>query len=380
MDFSQIMLIEINEDIIDAAIEKKDYEKNDALDLLLMMAYCCRHGKHIVRVPCLRTNKPKMKSLIGLIGLSNARTLNSLNDKVSGAKSLFDNLSVKAIISYNNPIKTTDNESCRIIWINPLEHTSFEPWIETHVLTENLIDSEFFSYIIRYFLKIKNLRDAKCNFYPLMGGGDTMRKVLENEILISRHFCLTLADSDKLYPNDVIGSTANKVKELMVQNPFNCGFYVMSNVREVENLIPRKIVEKLCVGKDFSIFDKDPSFFDMKLGLCLVDLYRDEVCNYWRNLFQDPNLFQERDYIKARYNEKKQYDVEIKGKAALLSGFGSDILALALNKSNKQKQRLDSKNDLYSITRKDLNTFQQREWEAIGKEMFSWTCSLKVQI
>lgn len=374
------MLIEINEDIIDAAIEKKDYEKNDALDLLLMMAYCCRHGKHIVHVPCLRTNKPKMKSLIELIGLSNAKTLNSLNDKVSGAKSLFDNLSVKAIISYNNPIKTTDNESCRIIWMNPLEHTSFEPWIETHVLTENLIDSEFFSYIIRYFLKIKNLRDAKYNFYPLMGGGDTMRKVLENEILISRHFCLTLADSDKLYPNDVIGSTANKVKDLMEQNPFNCGFYVMSNVREVENLIPRKIVKKLCVGKDFSIFDKDPSFFDMKSGLCLVDLYRDEVCNYWKNLLQNPNLFQERDDIKARCNEKKQYDVEIKGKAALLSGFGSDILALALNKSDKQKKKLDSKKDLYSITKKDLNTFQHREWEAIGKEMFSWTCCFKGQI
>ena len=380
MDFSQIMLIEINEDIIDTAIEKKDLPINDALDLLLMIAYCCRRGKHIVYVPCLRTNTTKMNSLIGLIGLSNAGALNSFNNKVSGAKQLFDNLSVKAIISYNNPIKITDNESCRIIWLNPLEHTSFEPWIETYVLTENLIDSEFFSYLIRYFLKIKNLRDAKYNFYPLMGGGDTMRKVLENEILISRHFCLTLADSDKLYPNDVIGSTANKVKELMEQNPFNCGLYVMSNVREVENLIPRKIVNKLCVGKDLSIFDKDPSFFDMKLGLCLVDLYRDEVCSYWKDLLQNNELFQERDDIKARCNEKKQYDLEIKGKGHLLPGFGSDILALALNKTDKQKKKLDSKNDLYSITKRDLNTFQQREWEAIGKEMFSWTCCLKGQM
>lgn len=374
------MLIEINEDIIDTAIEKKDFKINDALDLLLMMAYCCRHRKHIVYVPCLRTNTTKLKSLIGLIGLSNANALNYFNNKVYGAKYLFDNLSVKAIISYNNPIKTTDNESCRIIWINPIEHTEFEPWIETYVLTENLIDSEFFSYLIKYFLRIKNLRDAKYNFYPLMGGGDTMRKVLENEILISRHFCLTLADSDKLYPNDVIGSTADKVKELMEQNPFNCGFYVMSNVREIENLIPKKIVVKLCMGKDVSIFDKDPSFFDMKSGLCLVDLYRDEVCSYWKDLLQNNKLFQERDDIKARCNEKKQYDAEIKGKGHLLSGFGSNILALALNKTDKQKKKLDSKNDLYSITKRDLNTFQQREWEAIGKEMFSWTCCLKGQM
>lgn len=380
MDFSQIMLIEINEDIIDAAIERKDYKINDALDLLLMMAYSCRHGKHIVYVPCLRTNTTKLKSLIGLIGLSNANALNYFNNKASGAKHLFDNLSVKAIISYNNPIKTTDNESCRIIWINPVEHTKFEPWIETYILTENLIDSEFFSYLIRYFLRIKNLRDAKYNFYPLMGGGDTMRKVLENEILISRHFCLTLADSDKLYPNDVIGSTADKVKELMEQNPFNCGFYVMSNVREIENLIPKKIVVKLCMGKDVSIFDKDPSFFDMKLGLCLVDLYRDEVCSYWKDLLQNNELFQERDDIKARCNEKKQYDAEIKSKGHLLSGFGSNILALALNKSDKPKKKIDPQNDLYTTKEKDLNTFQQREWEAIGKEMFSWTCCLKGQM
>ena len=64
----------------------------------------------------------------------------------------------------------------------------------------------------------------------------------------------------------------------------------------------------------------------------------------------------------------------------MLSGFGSDILALALNKSDKQKKKLDSKKDLYSITKKDLNTFQHREWEAIGKEMFSWTCCFKGQI
>lgn len=38
LDSSQIMLIEINEDIIDAAI-KKESQINDALELLLMMAY-----------------------------------------------------------------------------------------------------------------------------------------------------------------------------------------------------------------------------------------------------------------------------------------------------------------------------------------------------
>ena len=118
----------------------------------------------------------------------------------------------------------------------------------------------------------------------------------------------------------------------------------------------------------------------MKLGLRLVDLYRDEVCNYWRDLLQYPNFFQERDDIIARCQGKKQYDAEVKNKNPLLSGFGPEILALALNKSDKQKKRLAPQDDLYTTKRKDLNSVQQMEWEAIGKVMFSWTCCLKGQL
>lgn len=376
LDSSQIMLIEINEDIIDAAI-KKESQINDALELLLMMAYCSRKGKHVVYVPCLRTNEHKIKELQVLLGVANARALNLFNGRASLAKRLLNNISVKAIVSYNDPTITTDSESCcRIIWLNPHIYNSFEPWVETHVLAENLNDSEFFSYLIKYFLKSQKLSGAQFNFYPLMGGGDTMSHVLNNEVRIRRHFCLVLADSDKLCPDGVSGSTATKVGEIMKCNPFNCGCYIMKYVREIENLIPQKIVAKLRKGKDHSIFDKDPSFFDMKCGLTFIDLYSDNVCDYWKDLLLQPTLFQERDSIKAKCQSKKEYDKEVKAKEPLLPGFGLNILALALNKSETQKKRLDSKNDLYSVTKGDLNSSQIKEWEAIGKEMFSWTCCL----
>ena len=164
------MLIEIKQDIIDDAINKKDLSNNETIDLLMMMAFSVKHGKHIVYVPCLRTNPKKLKEMISLIGASNAKMLNFFNTKVYGAKQLISLFSVKAIISFKKPIEMQNKNTERIIWINPVEKTNFEPWVETFVLTENLLDSEFFSYLIRYYLTEKKIRDVKYNFYALMGG------------------------------------------------------------------------------------------------------------------------------------------------------------------------------------------------------------------
>ena len=163
----------------------------------------------------------------------------------------------------------------------------------------------------------------------------------------------------------------------MAERPFNCGFYVMENVREIENLIPKKIVAKLCPGKELTIFDKDPSFFDMKLGLKYENLYDNMVCRYWENLLAQPQIFKEIDDIKTKCKDEYEYKSKVGNKSPILPSYGSDLLKLALNKSEKQKRRLNSKDNLYSISKTDLNTSQQREWEAIGKEMFSWTCCLK---
>lgn len=372
------MLIEIKEDIVDNAIEKKNADINGALDFLLMMALCVKQKKHIIFVPSLRSQGKKYDELSSLLGKDNAAALNLFNMKMINPKQLMKFLTVKAVVSYENQ-KNTPELPYREIWINPLDVSSFEPWVETFVLTENLLDSEFFSYIIRYYLKQnKFLKLFHTRFYALMGGGETIDKVLEKEIMLKQHFCLVLTDSDKKYPGGSIGSTANGVCKQMETNPFNCGLYVMEHVREIENLIPKKIVQKYGQVNEFDIFFKDPSFFDMKFGLRLSELYDDIVCNYWKELIINDGLFERRNQIKDAYPEKEEYDKAIKKELPLISGYGSNLLFLSLNKSNQFKRRLDSKNDLYSIVSNDLNTFQRKEWNAIGRELFSWTCCLSV--
>ena len=176
------MLIEIKEDIVDNAIEKKNADINGALDLLLMMALCVKRTKHIVFVPSLTKQGKKYRDLVESLGKDNIAALNLFNTKMINPKQLMELLTVKAVVSYENQ-KDTSELPYREIWINPLEVTSFEPWIETFVLTENLLDSEFFSYIIRYYLKQNKLIGLfRSRFYALMGGGGTIDKVLETEI------------------------------------------------------------------------------------------------------------------------------------------------------------------------------------------------------
>ena len=47
------MYIEIQKDVVQDAIEKRELDVNESMDFLIQMALCARQGKHIVSVPCL---------------------------------------------------------------------------------------------------------------------------------------------------------------------------------------------------------------------------------------------------------------------------------------------------------------------------------------
>ena len=178
-----------------------------------------------------------------------------------------------------------------------------------------------------------------------------------------------------------VGDTAQKMLDLMkTENPFNCALYVMNKVREIENLIPRRFVQKFGDNTGFhDIFNYNPSFFDMKVGLCLSELYHNTVCKYWKDMFNESALFQEKNiYVKI-----KKYDKAVKGKAPLKKGLGSNLLSLFVGdidyEKDLKKYNPKMQDDLFHIVPNDLTTEQQEEWKNIGKLMFSWTCCLKAK-
>lgn len=207
------------------------------------------------------------------------------------------------------------------------------------------------------------------------------------EINREQHFCLVIADSDKKWSGDVgYGDTAKKVIDVMEKfTPFNCRSYVMQKVREIENLIPRKFVEQYGDNNGyFGILNLDFSFFDMKVGLCLSELWHQEIFRYWRDMLGDTALFQERNTLRQQCQTKKDFDKVIKGKEPLKKGFGSNLLSLVIGDIDyltaKKKFKPKMNHALYCITPQDLTPAQQEEWKNIGQLMFSWTCCLKCRI
>lgn len=381
------MYIEIQKDVVQDAIEKRELDVNESMDFLIQMALCARQGKHVVSVPCL-LNQTFYNDLSEVIGKGYVSSLNYFNQKRYSYGEFIAHLSVKCYVSY-----TYDNSlSSQIIQISPHLYSKFEPWVETYILTENLVDSAFYIHFAFYYANYVVLNGRKNDnsftfcFYPLMGGGATIDTVMKNEIKKGQHFCFALADSDKKYDGDaMIGETANKLVELLKkEKPLNCHLYVMEKVREIENLIPKKFVEEYGDNTGFfQIFNLNPSFFDMKLGLTLGELYDDNVCNYWKELLNEANLFDERDNIIQQCATKKEYDTQIKGKAPLKKGFGSCLLSYVIGdidfSKGMKKYKPRMMDALYNIKPEELTAEQKEEWCKIGQKMFSWTCCLKVK-
>lgn len=380
------MYIEIKEDVVKDAIDKKELEVNESLDLLLLMALCAKQGKHIVSVPCLLTSANLSQELSVVMGKSNFAALIYYNRLRYKYGAVMEHLSIKCVISYEQQNLVDE----RIIWIKPCENARLEPWIESHILTENLADSSFYVHLAYYYANTfifqgkAKASDLTFCFFPLMGGGVTIGKVLQVEIERQQHFCLVIVDSDRKRSGDTgYGETAQKVIETIEKyKPFNCRHYVMQKVREIENLIPQKFVMQYGAKNGFlEIFNHDASFYDMKVGLGLGELWHCENFHYWRDMLGDSSIFQEYNSIRQQCRNRKAYDAAIKGKEPLKRGFGNNLLSLVigdidyLKDIKKFKPRMN--HALYQVTPQDLTPAQQEEWKNIGQLMFSWTCCLK---
>jgi hypothetical protein len=373
------MFIEIREDIVEDAIDKKEMSTNDSLDLLIKFSYCAQAGKHVVTVPCLN-NSELIKQLCSVMPKRNVEMLLASKKIRYQLKAIKSHVSIYAIITYQEIVPTEG-----VIVVNPQKRKYFEPYSESRVLTEHINDSMFFRYLVRFYLKDSGIGKWRFYFEPAMGAGSTTADVLSNIIKEEKYFCLTIADGDKKYPTSDYGETANKIKDIMeAEMPFNCDYYIMDNVTEIENLIPIKILNKIVPRRGYRrILGLDFSFYDMKKGLTLDGIYDDNICNYWRNILVAVGIsFSQRDNAKNNSTGSETYKAYIrqhKYQEILCLGFGSDLLDMCVEspKTRSKTAHLDMDYEFSKINREDLTDAQYKEWISIGKKMFSWTCGMK---
>ena len=376
------MYIEIYPDIVEETIGKGEQIVNDSLELLRLFAIFAAQGRHIVVVPCLRNNKVLAERLKKVMGASSFEKLRRSEEKSYMLSAIKAAVAVYCVVSYDN--QAVDDE--RAIIINPSRMARFEPYLETRLVTENLLDAHFFEYTARFYVRQKLLKGIYMRYDAIPGGGSTTCDVAKREILDAKRFCLVVVDSDRKCPGQTdYGSTAQKIKEVIDTYPSStCELYIMEKVMEIENLIPKRIVAQYASNKkSCDILEKDFSFFDMKAGITIKGLYDDGVYNYWKTMLSSEGLdFTPRDEAKANSINKKEFERYVDEKGFdnnLKIGFGSDLLRIVtcdLERSMRNGYHT-LKDEMYnSIVPEDLSDNQLYEWNNIGKLVYSWTCGL----
>ena len=248
------------------------------------------------------------------------------------------------------------------------------------------MDAGFYRIVLRLYRRVNGFGPYCCTVYPLMGGGVTTAKVMENEVALRQHYCLAIADSDKLSPQGKKGDTLQDLMTAVATSPFNCEVYGLEDVSEIENLIPQRVIRYLypLQAGEIDIYAREPSFFDMKCGLELKVLVRDKDCNYWRGLLPEKQAdFNQRDALKAAHPGSRNLEnALIAANHKILEGFGTNLMKRVMNADRDataaiQQENLEAYNLLNQTRMADLNASQQREWMNVGEKIFSWACGMK---
>ena len=273
----------------------------------------------------------------------------------------------------------------KLIIINPRTHTDFELYEETHFIVENILDAQFYTHVICKCFQERFKFHPDCftfEYYPVQGGGATISDVVKNELNIKQHFCFVLCDSDKKFEGSrEEGDTAKGIRKVFSENntygdnPFHAGFYVMSKVREIENLIPFCVLGFYSTSsqKQFiSCHQNHLSFFDMKVGFEYRTLYYKKVYEGWKRVFPSEIDWHQIDIYKADANNYDEFCEKVKRMTPLVEGWGNNILKKIFNPDTKIRK--DNQYRLYTISDGQLTTNQKEEWDTIGKQVFSWCC------
>ena len=161
------------------------------------MAICAKKGFHVVWVPSLVEDPELRESLSELITVGNVSALCFAEERhPQDVGRLKREMKVKTVITY----KREKVEPGRIV-LNPQHEPNFQPYTELYFLVENLMDAGFYHIVLRLYRREKGFAPYGCVVYPLMGGGVTTAKVMENEVALRQHYCFP-KDSQLVFTHD----------------------------------------------------------------------------------------------------------------------------------------------------------------------------------
>lgn len=356
------MLIEVGDDII----VKAGKGDKDAIEVLEQLANAYKYGKHIIFL-----SHEQVASILRIKYLSSSSHsfYKELRESIYSLNTLKDKIKFSVIISCNSP------NNPEKLWIDPTKRKALELYEETHLLVENLLDIEFFEYVVSYYRNNNKLRQHPICYFPLHGGGNTTKTVYKKEIELKQHFCLAILDSDKKYPGDKYGQTSEDLRSIHdSENPFNCGYYRMECVSEIENLIPISVIDKFGYKTNANPILQigSLSYVDMKKGVVCCNIINQEMYDYVLSLLNSigrgTKLGECKEcLLNCKFRVDKKTKEACKKSKTIVDGFGSNLLSNLLNEG-------ECIGKLEKIRKSDLTNDQLKEWNKIGRIIFEWCC------
>lgn len=375
------MFIEVCDDVLRKALNSSDEDNEKAVETLRHLSWSIRRNYHLVHFPSIDEND--LENLRDILNSSEAKAICWSFSKRRDLQKMKSNLQFYASVSFDTDIATIGFEGA-IIHINPKADSRLELFQKSYLLTENLLDSEFYQYFARAYQKSIHLDECiyKINYYPLQGGGSSTGEVYIYECQQGQHFCLAILDSDKKWPNyKGYGQTANTFEEhykgYLVKNkePITCYYHVMENACEIENLIPHSVLSVFSTNEQKSFISSNPNalpWLDIKKGFDYCMLFEDDALKEWKQVFPLEIDWEKIEKIKSVCKDKDEFKDKIVAEKLpeLVKPWGKKILEDVLRPKTKKQ----NKYDLKKVEISKLPLFQQEEWGYIGRLIFSWCC------
>ena len=351
------MFIKVENNIVDVILQSsRSKERERAIDVMVQLMTSSRMNYHKVYMKCILgyEDAEKLKSAIDE---NSWREFQKLQRERFDVEGLISVLEVYVVITNSKHSSRVGKE----LLINPFETSGFLLGIQSYLATENQRDSVLYQYIAEAFKRRNRLLNMNSSFKRWKGGGSDFGNALRSDEILKSNFVIAIADSDKHCPMDNVGQTAKGIKYIGHYR-YNADYYILNDVMEAENLIPYRII--IDKNQDFTkLTSYDLSYFDFKEGLKYTILYDKNTRNYWKSNFTGLQIDWNNIECLIKGKTFSDYCKAVHDMPFLISGLGPRLLESLLD-DKKWK----------TISERELTDSQQKEWTALGKKIFSWTC------
>lgn len=250
---------------------------------------------------------------------------------------------------------------------------------QTVIIFENIHESNFYSLLLDA-INFDRKNHYKVSFLPANGGGDTTHEVFTEYQKRKDRICFCIVDSDKKYPQDTVGSTANKIRndyERNLNNDKNAVLskYYVTDFSEIENIIPLSVLFEIVQPnsdqecfmnwfvKIIKINLQTYFFMDIKKGLSLSHIGKKNDIDNFRFWSQILGITAH-DCMFLSGNEC----TESCANCINFTGMGDHVLEMSIEVINKMspQKRVEASKEITEL---------YNYWNMLSDILIYWTCS-----